>query len=226
MTDTTHQQADSHVDPVAELLGLLAYAELTGSFRLAVDADGAPDLRTTWRLAELAVERFAQASRIKDEIAARGIDADAAIAPFVTPVDAFHARTVPADWREGLLKAFVTDEIAADFYNEIAERLDPAIRDVVAPEETRHPQAGLVGDVLREVVAREPAEAGRLSLYARRVLGETFAQAQRVAAEHEGLLDLLAADGLGAGDLIELASIIGRLGERHRERVRSLGLTG
>ena len=53
------------------------------------------------------------------------------MAPFVAPLDAFHASTAPADWYEGLVKAYVGDSIAADFYREIAEHLDTGTRPLV-----------------------------------------------------------------------------------------------
>ena len=54
-----------------------------------------------------------------------------AMAPFATPLDAFHDRTAPADWLEGLVKAYVGDGLAADFYREIAAFLDADTRDLV-----------------------------------------------------------------------------------------------
>ena len=46
------------------------------------------------------------------------------MAPFRAPIDLFHAHTAPADWFEGLIKAYVGDGLAADFYREIAAYLD------------------------------------------------------------------------------------------------------
>ena len=51
--------------------------------------------------------------------------------PFVAPIDGFHESTAPADWLEGLMKAYVGDGVGADFYREIARFLD-----------ARHPGAG------------------------------------------------------------------------------------
>ena len=47
------------------------------------------------------------------------------------PIDQFHAHTAPADWLEGLIKAYVGDGLANDFYREIAAYLDPDTRDLV-----------------------------------------------------------------------------------------------
>ena len=51
--------------------------------------------------------------------------------PFVAPLDGFHRQTAPSDWLEGLVKAYVGDSIASDFYREVAVRLDADTRDLV-----------------------------------------------------------------------------------------------
>ena len=48
-----------------------------------------------------------------------------------TPIDLFHEHTAPSDWFEGLIKAYVGDGLANDFYREIAAYLDPDTRDLV-----------------------------------------------------------------------------------------------
>ena len=42
------------------------------------------------------------------------------MAPFVSALDAFHEGTRPSNWLEGLVKAYVGDGLASDFYREIA----------------------------------------------------------------------------------------------------------
>ena len=44
---------------------------------------------------------------------------EAAMAPFVAPFASFHERTRPKGWLEGLVKAYVGDGIAKDFYREM-----------------------------------------------------------------------------------------------------------
>ena len=55
----------------------------------------------------------------------------AAMRPFHTPFDAFHDYTKPRDWYEGLVKAYVGDGFAADFYREVAAFVDADTRDLV-----------------------------------------------------------------------------------------------
>ena len=54
---------------------------------------------------------------------------------------------------------------------------------------------------VREAIEADPAVAGRLALWARRLVGEALGQAQRVAAEREDLASLLA-----GGEVTQLAS--------------------
>ncbi len=54
------------------------------------------------------------------------------MAPFVAPLDAFHDSTPPNDWLEGLIKAYVGDGLATDFYREVAAFVqDAATRGLV-----------------------------------------------------------------------------------------------
>ena len=53
------------------------------------------------------------------------------MAPFQAALDLFHEHTAPSDWYEGLVKAYVGDGLAADFYREIAAYLDARTRDLI-----------------------------------------------------------------------------------------------
>ena len=44
------------------------------------------------------------------------------------PFDAFHERTKPKGWLEGLVKAYVGDGIAKDFYREMSVYVDDDTR--------------------------------------------------------------------------------------------------
>jgi hypothetical protein len=77
-------------------------------------------------------------------------------------------------------------------------------------------------DRVRAGIAADPRVGGRLALWARRLVGEALTQAQRVAIEREGLVELLAS---GASDLAELGSLFQRVIDGHSERMRALGLS-
>jgi len=78
----------------------------------------------------------------------------------------------------------------------------------------------------RAAITSNPKVAGRLALWGRRLVGEALSQAQRVAADRDGLASLVvgSADGTGA-DLAELVRMFGRLTSSHTRRMAMLGLS-
>src|SRR5262249_43546052 len=91
----------------------------------------APSLSAKAALGQMPAAAVAHFQPLRGRGTAMDAAPEQAMAPFVEPLDAFHARTVPSDWLEGLVKAYVGDGIAADFYRAIAERLDPQTRQLV-----------------------------------------------------------------------------------------------
>ena len=77
-----------------------------------------------------------------------------AMAPFVGALDAYHNSTDPSTWLESMVKFYVGDGLAADFYTVLASSLAPevatVVRDVLA--ETDHSQF-VVEEVRRAVAA-------------------------------------------------------------------------
>ena len=216
MTDEERHQA------VVDLLALLAYTELTAFERLAEDARWAPSIGDKVALAEMAVAEFAHYRTLVDRVSSMGADPEAAMAPFVVPLDAFHDSTAPSDWLESVVKAYVGDGFAADFYREVAEYVDADSRalvlDVLA--DTGHAQFAV--DHVRAAIAADAAVAGRLALWARRLVGEALVQAQRVAVDRDALARLLVG---GSMDLAAVGQLLARLTQRHAERMSALGLT-
>jgi len=159
--------AESAGDPpqgVIDLLGLLAYALLVAFFRLVEDAALAESLADKAALAQMAVAEFSHFRLLRDRIQELDVDPDEAMRPFVAAIDEFHARTAPSDWLESLVKAYVGDGIAADFYRTVAELLDPQTRDLVLEvlKDTGH--AGFAVARVRKAIEADPRVAGRLAL--------------------------------------------------------------
>jgi tRNA-(MS[2]IO[6]A)-hydroxylase (MiaE)-like len=210
---------------VVDLLGALAYGELTAFSRLAGDADLAPTLTAKAALAQLATVEFGHYTALRERLAEMGADPEAAMEPFAAAVDAFHDRTAPSDWLESLVKAYVGDGIASDFYREIGAYVDPSTRALVDRVLSDTGHAEFVVTTVRAAITEEPRVAGRLALWGRRLMGEALSQAQRVAADHDALTSLLvgSVDSPGA-DLAELAKMFGRLTGSHTRRMGALGL--
>jgi hypothetical protein len=210
---------------VIDLLGAIAYGELSAFERLAEDAKMAPTMADKIALGAMAANEFAHLERLRDRLAELGADPYAAMEPFRQALDDFHTHTAPADWYEGLIKAYVGDGLAADFYREIAAYLDPVTRELViaALEDAGH--SAFVVDRVRAGIERDGRLGGRLALWGRRLMGEALTQAQRVAAERDALTALLAGGVDRPGlDLAALGRMFTRLTERHAQRMADLGL--
>jgi hypothetical protein len=215
MTDEDRRQA------VVDLLGVLAYAELTAFERLAADASLAPTLADKAALGGMAVAEFAHYQVLHERLAAMGVDSTVAMEPFVGPLDAYHDSTTPADWLESLVKAYVGDGFAADFYRELAEFMDDSTQSLVADvlDDTGHAEFAVAH--VRSATEADPAVAGRLALWGRRLVGEALVQAQRVAVDRDELARLIVG---GVGDLAAVGELLARLTQRHSERMEILGL--
>jgi hypothetical protein len=210
---------------VVDLLGVIAYGEISAFERLAQDARMAPELADKAELARMAATEYTHYQRLHDHLVALGADPMAAMAPFVAPFDAFHARTASSDWLEGLVTAYVGDGLAADFYREIAAALDADTRTVVTESLQDTGNAEFVVDRVRAAIRQDHRVAGRLALWGRRLMGEALSQAQRVAAERDALTALLAGGVDRPGmDLAALGRLFTRLTENHTKRMESLGL--
>jgi tRNA-(MS[2]IO[6]A)-hydroxylase (MiaE)-like len=213
-------------DAVTDLLGVLAYAELVAFERLAYDARMAPTLEDKAALARLATAEFGHYQLLERHFEGLGIEAEKAMAPFVAPLEAFHAMTAPSDWAESLVKAYVGDGIAADFYREIAQLLGARDRAVVLEVLADTGHAEFAVERVRQAIEADPTIAGRLALWGRRIVGEALAQAQAVCAEREALVTLLIGGIPGAGaDLVELMRTFNRITDAHMNRMAALGLS-
>ncbi len=219
LEDPTYRHA------VVDLLGAIAYGELSAFERLAEDSQLAPSLEDKAALAAMATAEFTHFTCLRDRLTELGADPVVAMAPFQTSVDDFHSHTRPSDWLEGLVKAYVGDGLAADFYREVAAFLDADTRALVLEtlEDTGHSQFAV--DRVRGAIEQDPKVAGRLALWARRLMGEALSQAQRVAAERDALSALLAGGVDRPGmDLAAIGRMFARLTENHTKRMAALDL--
>jgi hypothetical protein len=211
---------------VVDLLGAIAYGELSAFERLVDDAGLAPTLRDKVEMAGMATLEFGHVGRLHERIRALGADPFDAMAPFESAIDLFHTHTAPADWYEGLIKAYVGDGLAADFYREIAAYLDADTRDLIIASLEDTGQADFAVRHIRAAIAADPKLGGRLALWARRLMGEALTQAQRVAAERDALSSLLAGGIDRPGlDLAAIGRMFTRITERHNDRMAELGLS-
>jgi hypothetical protein len=206
---------------VVDLLGALAYAELTAFDRLAEDARLAPTLTGHAALARMAAAELAHHGRLTERLVELGADPVAAMEPFVSALDAFHTGTRPRTWLEGLVKAYVGDGLAADFYRELATFLPEPDRGLILEVMADTGHADFAVREVRAAIATDRKVAGRLALWGRRLVGEAITQSQAVIAERDDLARLIMA---GTGDLTGIGRLIERITSAHTHRMRALGL--
>lgn len=206
---------------LVDLLGGLAYGELSAFDRLADDARMAPDLRGRAEMSAMAATEFGHYRQLAERLIELGTQPDVAMEPFVAALETFHSLTEPSTWLESVVKAYVGDGLAADFYREVAEFVDPSTRALILDVLS---DAGRAEFAVREVtsaIADQPALSGRLALWGRRLVGEAISQTQHVLADRDALVELLVG---GAGDLAGIAGLITRITDRHEQRMAELGL--
>jgi hypothetical protein len=210
---------------VVDLLGALAYGELTAFERLADDASFAPSIGDKAALAAMAVAEYNHFALLTARLRELGVAPEDAMDPFVAALEEFHERTAPGDWLEGLVKAYVGDGIATDFYREVSAYLDSSSRELVLEvlQDTGHSEFAV--DRVRAAIAADPKLGGRLALWGRRLVGEALSQAQRVAADRDAMSELLAGTlGEHGLDLAEVGRMFARITDAHSKRMAALGL--
>ena len=203
-----------------DLLGVLAYGELQAFERLSLDAVLSPDLAGREAVTEMAIGEYGHYKILVEGLRARGADPMSAMRPFVDPIENFHKSTAPADYPEALVKIYVGDGIAADFYREVAQFLDADSRQLGDEVCADLGHSKFVVPTVRHMITQDRTLASRLSLWGRRLVGEALSQSQRVAAEREAMGELL----VGSTDLAELGRMFARLTDAHAARMRELGL--
>ena len=207
-----------------DLLGVMAYGELSAFERLSSDARYSPTLHDRAVLGRLAVTEFQHYELVSTKLDAMGLDAEAAMLPFQPSVDHFHERTRPADWYESLMKAYVIDTVSADFYRAISRYVDAGTRALVEQIQADGGATEVLRERLKAALADDPRLASRLALWARRLLGEALTQAQRVSFEHSFVGGLIGADEDRSKELVR--GLMDELAANHSRRVTQLGLAG
>ncbi|GAB3952651.1 hypothetical protein GCM10027614_56680 [Micromonospora vulcania] len=116
-------------------------------------------------------------------------------------------------------KAYVGDAITDDFMREVADALDEPDRQLVLEVLHDSRYAEFAAAEIRVAVAADARVADRLSMWARRLVGEALSQAGRVAAERATLTALIA-----QGDRVDVPGLFRRLTAAHTARMAAVGL--
>lgn len=215
----------ARIDPshpgISDLLAVLAYGEISAFYRLAEEAQLSPSLRGRIAVAKMAASELAHFDTLEKAIADRGVDLLAAMDPFIATFDEYHASTNPTTWGESLVKFYVADGLAADFYELIAVALPDDVAATVHEVLASTSNSQFVVEEVRALVVGDPTERDRLVLWARRLLGEALTQAQLIMAQRIELTELVVS---ASGDLNNIAALFDQMESAHSERMATLGL--
>lgn len=204
---------------VVDLLGALAYHELTAFAHRAQGCQLAVALADKTALGGMAVAHFGHHQQLFRQLTSLGVDPAVAMAPFVPLIDEFHLSTAPSDWLEGVVKGYVGEGIGADFYREVANLLDPPTTELVGEVLADTGYASFALRTVRTTVAADPACAGRIALWARRLAGEVLGQARHMT-ERDTFGRLVVGDGLR----IDVGRMLEPVTAAHEQRMVRLGL--
>ena len=116
---------------VNELFALLAYGEVAAFYRLTDEARMAPNLRGRINMASMAAAEMNHYEVLRDALERRGVDVVPTMTKYASALENYHRLTTPSTWLEALVKTYVGDALAADFYLEIADVLPDEVADVV-----------------------------------------------------------------------------------------------
>jgi hypothetical protein len=209
---------------LTDLLGVMAYGELSAFERLSSDARYSPTLHDRAVLGRIAVVEFQHYELVRARLEGMGVDAEVAMLRFQPSVDHFHERTRPADWYESLMKAYVIDTLYADYYRAVARYVDAGTRELIGQIQSAEEATAVLQERLKAALADDPRLASRLALWARRLLGEALTLAQRVSLEYPLLGGLSGLDDADARELVDSLTV--ELAANHSRRMAGLGLAG
>ncbi|MEJ2867553.1 ferritin-like fold-containing protein [Actinomycetospora sp. OC33-EN08] len=205
-------------DESRALLGLVAYGELAAFTQLAADARQAPDLAGRAELATLAAVEMDHYRRVRDHLAARGVDVLEAMAPFTARVDRVLSSVAGRDWPEALVATALGRGLVTDLQTEALEGLTGADAELVAEVVADAGHGAFVEARIREACA-DPQVHARLAMWGRRLLGEALAAVTAALDETPELAAAVAEDARSTR-----SPVLKRLKSAHNKRVAALGL--
>ncbi|MCB1296014.1 MAG: hydroxylase [Gordonia sp.] len=216
------QAAISEAPATAKLFAILLAGEHAAFTRLMIESQLAPGPAGQISLGKMIAAEVDHYSTLENHLRDAGIDPVAAIARYRRVFDQYHGATTPSNWNEVLIKAYIGDNLAADFYSEFVDVVPAVpIGDVIREVMSQTDNSQFACAEVRAAIARDPDIAAPLKLWARRLLGEAVTHAQWVLAAEEDVTDLLFS---GVTSLQGVATFFDTVEQRHAERMADLGL--
>ena len=179
----------------------------------------APNLAGRINMASMAAAEMNHYEVLRDALERRGVDVVPAMTRYASALENYHRLTTPSTWLEALVKTYIGDALAADFYLEIADALPDEVADVVRAvlSETGHSQF-----VVAEVRAvRQPETAPPVGAVVAAAAGRGHhpgaVRARRTRRTRRP-------GDVGRRGLAQMTEFFDRLQRTHNSRMNELGL--
>ncbi|MFM9377364.1 ferritin-like fold-containing protein [Gordonia sp. VNK21] len=208
-------------DAAVKLYEIFLAGEAAAVHRLIDEYAMAPSTADRIAVTRLIASECAHFEELAEKVREAGHAVDAAVDRHVQVFEKYHQVTTPSTWLEVLVKMYIGDGLAADFFAEVAGVLPEGSREIFASVMGQTTSSDWARDAVRAAVAADPAVAAPLALWGRRLLGEAITHMQWVLAEDEEVTDFLFA---GAGSLTSVAGFFDSMAQRHAARMADLSL--
>lgn len=194
-------------------LGQAAYLQLGYFETLSRMIRATPTLSEKESISLAAEAALAKHRGIVEVIRDRGSDPTELMLPFQEGLDAFRRKTIGARQRETLLAVYITAGILDDFYLALASSYGDAgkqVAEILSADDATHD----VVRILRETIDSDPEWRSMLSMWARRLVGDTILVARAA----------LRPDRLAPADEEQVEPVYTELMGAHSRRMDALGL--
>lgn len=194
-------------------LGQAAYLQLGYFETLSRMIRATPELAEKESIAKAAEAALGKHRRIVEVIRERGDDPTQLMLPFQEGLDEFRRKTIGKRQRETLLSVFITAGILDDFYLALASSYG-AVGEKVAEILREDDADDDVEDILRATIDSDLEWRSLLSMWARRLVGDTILVARGA----------LRPERLGTADEERVEPVYTELMAAHARRMERLGL--
>lgn len=167
-------------EPVASLLAWIAYQNMVLAESSVVRYADQSDLTDRLVIARLSSEALNRSMQVLDVIPGGQSGSEQAIEPIMSPVDEFWSVTKPRVQVEQRLRLMVVASIELELVLRLEQRLPEPAREILTNATSLWRTIDHGGSQVLAAVEEKTRSVDELSLYARRLLGETVVMAQRL----------------------------------------------
>lgn len=203
----------AYKDTWTDAFGLVAFLRMAAYARLARDVSMTKNFDDQLVLARMGRDFIEAIDQMTGRLAEKNLSLSQITQPYVGALDDMEKRTRPADWWERCIKSYVMVGILGDLETVVGAGLPEEYQDLPgAAGKIGHAQ--WIRDRIGEEVSADNTLSARLSMWGRRVAGETMAAIQHILVQHPDLL----ADGQTPAEVQE------KISAAHARRMEALEL--